>query len=652
MPRGASPIFRFRDFELDVTGYELRRRGRPVRLERRPMDLLILLVERRRQLVSRTDIVERLWGEGVFVDVEMGVNTAARKVRQALGDSADAPTFVETVQGRGYRFIAEVEVVDGNGTGVEAPPAVEPAPPAPEPSLSSAAVAPGASPELTAASPRGRRRVVAGIAIVALVAGLAAWAWLRTAAPPSTVTLAVLPFENLGHDPERDYLADGLTEETIAALGQIDPDHLRVIGRTSTLAYPRVGKSLDQMRDELGVDYVVESSLRAEGARLRITSKLIRVRDQVQIWSSSYDSEPTSVLTLQRELSTAIAEQIRLRLSPERLSALGRRQTRDAEAYDLYLRGRYFWNQLTPPWTRQAIKYFERATELDPGYALAWSGLADAYVSSPINGDAAPLEVLPRAHAAAEHAVRADPNLAEAQTSMAMVQFWEGWDVPASEAAFRRAIALDAGYELAYRTLGMVLAHAGRHAEAKAMIQRSRELEPLIPMSYALSSHVAYLGGDNAEAVSFARQAIVIDPEFWIGHFLLGEALERVGSSDPALEELAAGARLSGGNSKALALRGYVLARLGRAKEAREVLSTLETAARVRYVPPYASALVHAGLGEKDAAFAGLDRAYDVRDVHLVYLPTDPKWDDLRSDPRFRALLERCRLVAPAVIGR
>jgi TolB-like protein/DNA-binding winged helix-turn-helix (wHTH) protein/Tfp pilus assembly protein PilF len=548
MPPGASPIFRFRDFELDVAGYQLRRRGRPIRMERRPLDLLILLVERRRQLVSRTDIVERLWGDGVFVDVEMGVNTAVRKVRQALGDSADSPTFVETVQGRGYRFIAEVEVTneDGSGGVVEPSPPEEPVPPA-------VAEALAATPSLPLpARPRSGHLAVIGLAI-ALLAALAAWGWIRNAAPPSTVTLAVLPFENLGRDPERDYLADGLTEETIAALGQIDPDHLRVIGRTSTLAYRRTGKSLDQLRDELGVDYVVESSLRAEGARLRITSKLIRVRDQVQIWSASYDSEPTSVLNLQRELSTAIAEQVRLRLSPERLRALGRRQTRDAEAYDLYLRGRYFWNQLTPPTTRQAIKYFEQATALDPGYALAWSGLADAYVVSPINGDAAPLEVLPRAHAAAEQAVRADGSLAEAQTSMAMVQFWEGWDIPASEASFHRAIALDAGYELAYRTLGMVLAHAGRHAEAKAMIQRARELEPLIPMSYALSSHVAYLGGQGSEAVSFARQAIVVDPEFWIGHFLLGEALEggRRGTAVGREQQGARPARLRSGPARA-----------------------------------------------------------------------------------------------------
>jgi TolB-like protein/Tfp pilus assembly protein PilF len=584
-PSETPETLRFGEFELDVAAYELRRRGRAVRLERRPMDLLILLVERRRQLVTRADIVDRLWGPGVFVDVEMGINTAVRKVRQALRDPVEAPLFVETVAGKGYRFVAEV----------------------------TAAAAP--------------------------------------AAASSRVTVAVLPFENLGVDPDRQYLADGLTEETIAVLGQIDPEHIGVIARTSVRAYKRTTTALDQIGRELRVGYLVESSIRAEGARLRITSKLVRVADQVQMWAASYDSEPSSMLAFQRELSGAIAEQIRLRLSPARLSALERRQTRHPEAYDLYLRGRFFWNHLTPPTTRRAIEHYTQATRLDPDYALAWSGIADAYVASPINGDAPPREVLPRAREAAEHAVRAEPQLAEAQASLGMVLFWQDMDAPAGIAALRRAIELDPAYELAHRMLGVVLAHAGRLAEAAAPLRRARELEPLNPMSHALSSHGAFLARDYRGALPFARQAIVVDPEFWIGHFLLAQAAEQLGEDDLAFEELAHAARLSGGNSKALALRGYLLARRGRTREAREVLETLEAASGARYVPPVAMALVNAGLGDRDAAMAWLERAGDARDVHLVYLPMDPKWDALRSDARFSAFLERCGLGSWSAAG-
>jgi DNA-binding winged helix-turn-helix (wHTH) protein/tetratricopeptide (TPR) repeat protein len=456
------------------------------------------------------------------------------------------------------------------------------------------------------------------------------------------VRLAVLPFENLGAGSEREYLADGFTEEMIAALGQIDPDHLNVVGRTSMMAYKRTTKSLADIGRELDAAYLIESSVRVEGERLRIMSKLIRARDQVQIWSASYDSEPSSILEFQCKLSTAIAEQIRLRLSPDRLTALARRQTRNAEAYDLYLRGRYFWNQLSPPTTRRAVEFYTRATELDPEYALAWSGLADAYTASTINGDAPPLEVWPRARAAAAHAVGAEPNLAEAQTSLGVVNFFLGWDWAAAEMEFRKAVALDPSYCLAHRTLGIALSHMRRPEEAQLAVRRARELEPLNAAHHALSAQVAFNARDYPAAVEFAQQATVLDPGFLIGYLQLGQAHEQLGNSDLALDALQNAGRLSGSNSKVIALQGYLFAKLGRTHQAREVLNTLEAVSRERYVPPYATALVHAGLGQRDTALECLERAYEARDVHLIFLPVDPKWDAFRSDVRFLALFRRC----------
>jgi TolB-like protein len=581
MPPPDSPArLRFGAYELDVAGYSLRRDGRPVRLERRPMDLLILLVERRGQLVPRADIVARLWGDGVFVDVETGVNTAMRKLRQALRDPAEKPSFVETVSGKGYRFVAPVDVVGE-------PPAAAP----------------------TAAA---------------------------------RVTVAVLPFENLSQDPEREYLADGLTDETIAVLGQIDPEHLGVIGRTSVMAYKRTTKPVAEIGRELEAGYVVESSIRAEGARLRITSKLVRVRDQVQVWAASYDSEPVRMLAFQRELSSVIAEQIRLRLSPARLTALARRQTRNAEAYDLYLRGRHLWNHFTPPTTRRAIECFERATAIDPDYGLAWSGLADAYSAAPMNGDAAPLDVWPRARAAAAHAVRAEPELAESQASLGLETFWLEWDWPAAEAALRRAIALDSGYAFAHRQLGIVLAVAGRHEEAAESMRRGRELDPLNSMQHSLSAQVAFCGRRYADAVEFARQAAVVD-ELWIASYQVAQALERMGRDGLALEALDVATRLVR-NSKAVALRGYILAKQGHAREAEDVIGALEATAREKYVPPYAAALVHAGLGQIDRAVEALHRAREVHDVHLVLVAADPKWDGLRHQPGIKEVLAASRI--------
>ncbi len=460
------------------------------------------------------------------------------------------------------------------------------------------------------------------------------------------IKIGVLPFENLGAGPEREYLADGLTEETIAAIGQIDPDHFSVIGRTSVMAYKKTTRSLAEIGRELDASYLIESSLRAEGGHLRITSKLIRVRDQLITWSATYDSEPSSLLAFQRELGHAIAEQVRLRLSPARLNALAHRQTQNAEAYDLYLRGRYFWNQFAPAATRKSIEYFTRATELDPDYALAWCGLADALCSSPVSGDTSAIDLLPRAREAAHNAVRSDPGLAEAQTTMGFFQFWLGWDWAAAEATYLRAIALDSNYAFAHRMRGILLSHLCRHEEAIAAIRRARELDPLSAMNRALSSQIAFAGRDLTAALQFAREAVIIDPDFWIGHFQLAQAYVDLEDYDRALESLTQANRFSAGNSKALSLRGYLFARTNKSAEAEDTLQTLESISRERFVPPYAIALIHIGLGHDELALDWLDRALDAHDVHLVFLTIDPKWDSVRREPRFVNLIKRCGFAA------
>jgi len=576
MTKGSPTRFLFGDCELDVEAYELRRESQPIRLERRPMDLLLLLLQRRGQLVSRTDIASHLWGSDVFIDVDLGVNTAVRKVRNALRDDPDTPRYIETVSGKGYRFIAPVQAVAAR------------------------------------------------------------------AETPQRTTLAVLPFENLGGDPAHDYLADGLTEEVIAATGHIDPDQLAVIGRTSVNHYRETAKSLAEIGAELHAEYLLEGSLRVEGDRFRITSRLIATHDQSQAWSATYDSQPGSVLTLQRELSVAIAEQVRLKVLPDRQSATARAQTQNAEAYDLYLRGRHQWYQLTPATTRRALEYFRKATELDADYALAWSGIADAYSSSPINGDQQPTRVWNVAREAVTQAVRSAPNLAESQISLGFLNLFLDWNWPLAEAAFRRAIELDRNLAIGHRMLGVQLSHLGRHEEAMRSMRRARELDPFYAMHHALSTLVAYHAGDYTSAIEFGRQAIVTDPEFWIGYFQIAQVYEHVGKTDLALEAISNAAKLGGGNSKTLALRGHILAKNGRADEAREQIATLETMARDRYVPPYATALILAGLDDREAALDWLDRAFDARDVHLVFLPIDPKWDPYRKHPRFAALLDRC----------
>jgi tetratricopeptide (TPR) repeat protein len=321
---------------------------------------------------------------------------------------------------------------------------------------------------------------------------------------------------------------------------------------------------------------------------------------------------------------------------------LGRRQTPNPDAYDLYLRGRYFENRRTPPTTAKAIEYFQQATALDPDYALAWSSMSQVYAARPINSDVPPDDVTRLAREAAGQAVRADSSLAEAQLALGAVAWMLDWDWTAAEVALRRAVSLDASLAMAHQVLGHLLSQMGKHDEAKVSLRRARELKPLEAMPLTMSSQVAFQARDYAAALDYAAQAIALDSQLWIGHMMRGQALERMGRHDLALETLTAAAEFSQSNSKAMSLRGYVLARTGRDEDARRILKALEAAAQQRYVPPYAFALIYAGLAQPDAAFAWLQRAHAARDVHLIFLTVDPKWDPYRADPRFIELLARC----------
>jgi TolB-like protein/DNA-binding winged helix-turn-helix (wHTH) protein len=508
---GPRETLRFGDFELDEGAYELRRFGRPVKLGRQPMDLLLLLIARRGQLVTRNDIVDRLWAKDVFVDVETGVNTAISKIRQALRDSPDAPAFLETVPGKGYRFIATVEPKS-----VSQPLSLEPppAPPVPEPGSDSTD---GESAEARLES-RPRRatsvRVGVGLMIVSVAIAIAGLTSLRSGRPPASATLAVLPFENIGSDPEREYLAAGLTAETSASLAQIDPDRLSVKGRS--VLYKGTTKTAAEIGRELSVDYLVESSIRAEGTRLRVTVTLMRAKDQGHVWSQSYDREATGLLGLQQELSTAIAEQIRLRLTPDRLNGLGRRQTQSADAYDAYLRGRDQVHRRTAEGNSRAISLLMKAVAIDKDYALAWSDLAFAYAGGAINGDARPAVVGPLAHDAAVHAVRANAGLSEAQMAIGYDLWMIDWDWTAARAALQLAVDLDPSNATAYRLLGHALSQAGRRSEAETAMRRSRELDPMDAMTHALSAQVAFQNRDVVAARDHARLAILINPDLWI----------------------------------------------------------------------------------------------------------------------------------------
>jgi TolB-like protein/DNA-binding winged helix-turn-helix (wHTH) protein/Flp pilus assembly protein TadD len=604
--------YRFGDFELDLDALQLRLHGQPVKLERRPLDLLILLVSRHGHMVPREDIIASLWPARVIIDFESGLNTLIRKVRNALGDHSDHPAFIETVQGRGYRFIAPVVEITAS----------DPIPPpSPQPST----------------APRWQSRSIATLLVSVVVAGIAMFGWLTFSVQREPTRIAVLPFENLTGDDTLAYLAAGLAEETSMSLSRIDLADVYVIGGMSTRVLADAGTSMQRLGRDAGVDYLVLSSLRLDRPRIRVGSRLIRVADGAQIWSASFDRELTNVLGLQRELSIAIAEQIRQRLSPDVAAAIDRRQTSNPEAYALYLKGRYEWSQLSPAGNRRALEYYEQALEKDPQYALAWAGIAHTLATSLVTANSNPAAIVERARDAVEQALRYGPDLAEAHYAKGYFASFFEHDEAAAEAAARRAIELDPNNSLPYFTLASQLIKRGEDVEAAAAMRRAREIDPLFSQTFALSSQMALVMGDTESALEFARQAVAINPEGWVGHLHLGRAYAALGDDAAALRAATDADRFSGGNSTATADRAMLLARLGRQEEARALLRDL--LAR-EYVSPCSLALVHESLGEVEAAFEVLERAVTERDALCV---EPDRYDDLgplRAYPAYARLIE------------
>jgi TolB-like protein/Flp pilus assembly protein TadD len=575
----SSERVQFGPFVLDEGRYELTRAGKPVRMERIPMDLLILLVREKGRLLSREEIIETLWGKNLYFDTDNSINTAIRKIRQSLGDDAGNPQYVETVLGRGYRFKGPITNA---------------------PKVDHAQVEP----------------------------------------ERSRIMLAVLPFENLSGDPGQEYFSDGLCEETIMRLGQMSPHQMGVIARTSSMAYKQTDKSVSRIGRELGVDYVLEGSVRRDGERVRITAQLIRVKDQIHLWAENYDRRLPGILDIHGEIGAAIADQVKLKLMAEEKRQLTRNAPRDAEAHDQYLRGRYHYARFNLLDAQKAVTYFQKAREKDPSFGLAHSGLADALMVLPISGDVATNDVFSTTKSAITQALRTDPDSAEAHTSDAATKFWFDWDFKGTELAAKRAIQLNENYSLAHLYLAHVFSNTGRHDEALATIQQATVLDPLSLIVGAMRGQFLYHAGRDSEAVEQFNATLGMEPRFWVGQICAAKVYEKLGMYSEALVACDLAGQFSGGNSEALSLAGYVHAVSGDRDKAEGYIRQMLERKKERYVPPYNVALVFAALGEHEAALGWLGQAIEERDVHMPFL-LDHKWDAMRCSARFREIAER-----------
>jgi TolB-like protein/DNA-binding winged helix-turn-helix (wHTH) protein/Tfp pilus assembly protein PilF len=637
----AQASIRFGDeFELDVEVRQLRRAGRVLKLERIPFDILRFLVEHAGHVVTRDQIVERIWGTGAFLDTDNSINGAIRKIRLALKDHSDRPRFVETLPGVGYRFVAPLKPRTDKGSPTE-----EPAPPHP------VAVAPDIV--IESSDPKQARWPRRAIAVLGAVSIVAAGAWLVWASlqPQSQtdgrVMLAVLPFENLTGDAEQEYFSDGLTEELIAQLGRLDPRRLGVIARTSVMRYKEADDGLPKIARDLGVHFVLEGSVRRDSHRVRITAQLIPTSDQTHVWAYQWDREEETVLTVQAEIAQSVAREVRLTLEGKRSEPLqsATRSPNTFQAYDLYLKGRYFWNKRTPEGFRLAIESFERALAMDPDYARARAGLADAYTLLGSYGIAPHRDVIPKARAEAIRALQLDETLAEAHTSLALISEQYDWDWPKAESEFRRAIALDPNYATAHHWYAEYLGFQGRFDEALAESEIARQLDPLSLIVATDNAVLLYFSRRPNEAIQQFRAVLAVEPIFPRVNLVTSAYLQG-GDVAAALSHLDRWLKLDDG-PWTWAWAAHIQGRAGNRAEAERALQRMEAANRHHqlYEPPlYATA--YAGT-DKDKAFAWLQQACSDHSNFLSSLKVDPVFDPLRDDPRFEELL-RCARLTPA----
>jgi TolB-like protein/DNA-binding winged helix-turn-helix (wHTH) protein/tetratricopeptide (TPR) repeat protein len=612
-------IFHFGIFQLDLRAGELHKAGVKVKLQDQPLRVLALLVERAGQVVTREELRQRVWAGNVYVDFDQGLNNAIKKVREALGDSADSPRLIETVARHGYRFIAPVSAVPARAAG----------------------------PRLRFGLRTVRNGILIGLT-VALLAAVGYWAWQGSAKPvaPSSekVILAVLPFDNLSGDPDQEFFSDGLTEEMIAQLGKLKPDRLGVIARGTVAKYKRSSLAINQIGRELHADYLVQGSVRRVPGRVRITVHLIQVPEQIDRWAESYDRDVKDILALQDSVARTIADQINITLAPAQPSRPATRRNVDPEAYEAYLKGRYYWNKRTAEGMQKAQVYFQQAINKDPSYGAAYSGLADCNSGLTWHGFTSPAETLPRAHAAALKAIEIDPQSAEAHASLALVLHHE-WNWPGAEAEFKRALQLDPRYANAHHWYGDYLSIRGRHDEALVEAKKASDLDPLNLMIGSWLGLRYYLARKYDSAIEQGRNTVELDPNFAAAHLLLGEAYVQMRLHEEGLAELQSAASLSRNSPLYLAQVGVAYAAEGRKTEALQIVTQLQATSIDRYVSPYGLAQIYAALNDKEQTIKWLTIAYEDRAVWMSYLAVDPVFDGYRSDRRFQDLLRRVRLL-------
>jgi TolB-like protein/DNA-binding winged helix-turn-helix (wHTH) protein/Tfp pilus assembly protein PilF len=617
----AAGTVRFGVFELDCQTGELRKQGVKLRLQGQPIEVLKRLLETPGELVTREDLRNRLWPADTFVDFDQALNNSVQRIREALGDSAQSPRFIETIPKRGYRFVGSVsspqtEPATGSLTG--------------EPRKSRTAY-------LTFAA----LLILAGVGTVMLVLR-----WQQNRRLQQIRSMAVLPLENLSGDPMQEYFADGITDELITEVARLHP--LRVISRTSVMRYKGTRKPLPEIARELGVDAVLEGSVMRSDSQVRVTAQLIEARTDTHLWSGEYTREMRDIISLQREVAGDIAHEIRLQLLPEQQTRITTASPVDPEAHESFLRGLHFWNQRTPESMAQAIKYFTEASSREPGFAPSWAYLSTSYcISHFLNADEPRVEY-PKALMAAQRALQLDPTSSEAHTAMACIHNLFQWNWVQGEAELRTAIELNPNYSLAHQWYSFTLLQVGQPEQAVGEMKLALRSDPL-----SLRTNLTYEGRlldarKYQDAISHALAVIELYPDNIVIHRQLAEAYEHTGRLDRARQEFE---KFLAGNEAGRSLRttcqslNYSQCKQQFIKlEANTELDELKRKRQKgQYASPAEYAQAYLQLGEKRKAMHWLELAYEHGCSTMLSL-NSPEFDELRSEIAFQELVAKVGL--------
>jgi TolB-like protein/DNA-binding winged helix-turn-helix (wHTH) protein len=627
-------IVRFGTFEADLNAGELRKGGVKIKVHGQPFEVLTLLLARPGEVVPREELRQRLWPTDTFVDFDHGVNTAINRLREALGDSAENPRFIETVPRRGYRFVAPVETQNSADSGTTV---------LGSETSSSGAIrtkAKGAPPSYGIRAKVLASAVVAAITLLVIISMTSVREpWLGHRSPPRMQSVAVLPLVNLSSDAGQDYFTDGMTEELTTDLGKISA--LRVISRTSTMQYKGTKKSLPEIARELNVYAIVEGTVARSGSHVRITANLLQASPEKHLWAESYESEVGDALTVQGQLAQAVAREIQVTLTQKEQHLLAASRPVNPEAQDLYFRGLYVEFEFgTVESSEKAINYFQQAIQKDPNYAAAYAGLAGVYANWIPGMNHRPRDLMPKAKEFALKALQLDNTLADAHSVLGSIELFYDWDWFAAEEEFKQTMKFNPNHARAYHWHSRGLVTRGRTEEAIAEAKLSLALDPSL-YSWDYPVWVFVLARRYDLAGERAQELLELAPNYVWGHFELAQVYEQRGKLEEAAQESLKADELFGTDPKKVARLKEAMAKSGAQGYWRRTLENYRESAKSSYVPSVLVAEACVRVGDKECAFEWLERGFQERDDLMIDLKVEPVFDGLRSDPRFQDLIRR-----------